>query len=73
MPPKHVVVKLWSSPARPLNIFTFPRPDLFSQHMPSHVEFRTGQWHEASEANLRAVSLPDSDASYPQHNMDMLM
>lgn len=41
--------------------------------MQSHVEFRTGQWHEASEANLRAVALPDSDASYPEHNMDMLM
>lgn len=43
------------------------------QHMQSHVEFRTGQWHEASQANLRAVALPDSDASYPDHNMDMLM
>lgn len=41
--------------------------------MPSHVMFRAGLWHESSEANLRAVSLPDSDASYPEHNMDMLM
>ena len=48
-------------------------PALLSQHMPSHVMFRTGQWHESSEANLRAVALPDSDASYPEHNMNMLM
>lgn len=48
-------------------------PSLATQHMQSHVEFRTGQWHDASEANLRAVALPDSDASYPDHNMDMLM
>lgn len=46
---------------------------LATQHMQSHVEFRTGQWHEASEANLRAVALPDSDATYADHNMDMLM
>lgn len=51
---------------------TFSHP-CFRQHMQSHVEFRTGMWHEASEANLRAVALPDSDASYPEHNMDMLM
>lgn len=50
-----------------------PRRSHAPQHMQSHVEFRTGQWHEASEANLRAVALPDSDASYPDHNMDMLM
>ncbi len=43
------------------------------QHMQSHVEFRIGEWHEASEANIRAVALPDSDATYPDHNMDMLM
>lgn len=46
---------------------------LLFQHMQSHVEFRTGFWHEASQANLRAVALPDSDATYPDHNMDMLM
>ena len=43
------------------------------QHMQSHVEFHTGEWHAATEANIRAVALPDSDASYPDHNMDMLM
>ncbi|CAM9842574.1 unnamed protein product, partial [Choristocarpus tenellus] len=43
------------------------------QHMPSHVEFRTGLWHDASAANMRAIALPDKDASYPDHNMDMLM
>lgn len=48
-------------------------PLLLAQHMQSHVEFRTGEWHEASEANLRAVALPGSDAVYPDHNMDMLM
>lgn len=41
--------------------------------MPSHAEFRTGEWHNASEANFRAVALPASDAVYPDHNMDMLM
>lgn len=44
-----------------------------SQHMPSHVEFRSGLWHKASEANLRSVALPDVDAEYPEHNLDMLM
>ena len=44
-----------------------------AQHMQSHVELRIGEWHEASEANIRAVPLPDSDATYPDHNMDMLM
>ncbi|CAM9616256.1 unnamed protein product [Discosporangium mesarthrocarpum] len=43
------------------------------QHMQSHVEFRTGEWHNASEANERAVALPFRDASYPDHNMDMLI
>lgn len=60
----HGVHALSSSPCR--------RP-LPAQHMPSHVEFRAGEWHEASEANSRAVALPFSDASYPGHNMDMLM
>ncbi|CBN77723.1 TPR repeat-containing protein [Ectocarpus siliculosus] len=59
------------APAQRLEYLVPGAPHL--QHMQSHVEFRTGQWHDASEANLRAVALPDSDASYPDHNMDMLM
>ncbi|CAB1113928.1 unnamed protein product [Ectocarpus sp. CCAP 1310/34] len=59
------------APAQRLEYLVPGAPHL--QHMQSHVEFRTGRWHDASEANLRAVALPDSDASYPDHNMDMLM
>ncbi|CAM9607512.1 unnamed protein product [Ectocarpus sp. 8 AP-2014] len=59
------------APAQRLEYLVPGAPHL--QHMQSHVEFRTGQWHDASEANLRAVALPDSDASYPDHNMEMLM
>ncbi|CAM9742218.1 unnamed protein product, partial [Hapterophycus canaliculatus] len=59
------------APAKRLQLLVPGAPHL--QHMQSHVEFRTGEWHEASEANLRAVALPDSDAVYPDHNMDMLM
>eukprot|EP00752_Nemacystus_decipiens_P010350 g9220.t1 len=59
------------APAKRLQYLVPGAPHL--QHMQSHVEFHTGEWHAASEANVRAVALPDSDASYPDHNMDMLM